>query len=174
MMKATRKKTMSPRHQKFQNWKQNTKRLVFHWLRSKLIRLKWKYHHLNDSTVFYLESLPKYYLSPDFYSLFEHHDLTLPWSWKFLVKLFISVRKIQIQLDINKLQFQTARCRMLAVKKQHRCWWRMLETKCVGDNFKMLVMVLTISVTNILYLLTLASGTNIQKMSPRSQCHQHV
>ena len=19
----------------------------------------------------------------------------------------------------------------------HRCWWRMLETKCVGDNFKM-------------------------------------
>ena len=23
----------------------------------------------------------------------------------------------------------------------HRCWWRMLETKCVGDNFKMLVTV---------------------------------
>ena len=22
---------------------------------------------------------------------------------------------------------------------QHRCWWRMLETKCVGDNFEMLV-----------------------------------
>ena len=21
----------------------------------------------------------------------------------------------------------------------HRCWWRMLETKCVGDNFKILV-----------------------------------
>ena len=21
----------------------------------------------------------------------------------------------------------------------HRCWWRMLETKCVGDTFKMLV-----------------------------------
>ena len=21
----------------------------------------------------------------------------------------------------------------------HRCWWRMLETKCVGDKFKMLV-----------------------------------
>ena len=38
----------------------------------------------------------------------------------------------------------------------------------------MLVTVLAISVTNILYLLTLALGTNIQKMSPRSQfCRQH-
>ena len=44
----------------------------------------------------------------------------------------------------------------------------MLETKCVGDNFKMLVTVLAILVTNILYLLALASGINIQKMSPRS------
>ena len=50
----------------------------------------------------------------------------------------------------------------------HRCWWRMLETKCVGDNLMMLVTVLAISVTKILYLLTLAAGTNIQKMSPRS------
>jgi len=67
-----------------------------------------------------------------------------------------------------------------------------METKCVGANFKMLVTVWTISVTKILYLLTLALCTNIQKMSPRSsfcrqhskivtncksptsQCHQHV
>ena len=74
----------------------------------------------------------------------------------------------------------------------YRCRWRMLETKCVGDNFKMLVTVFAISFTHILYLLTLASGTNIQKMSPRSkfcrqnskivtnyksptsQCHQHA
>ena len=26
----------------------------------------------------------------------------------------------------------------------HRCWWRMLETKCVNDNYKMLVTVLAI------------------------------
>ena len=44
----------------------------------------------------------------------------------------------------------------------------MLETKCVGINFKMLVTVLAILVTNIHYLFTLASGTNIQKMSPTS------
>ena len=38
----------------------------------------------------------------------------------------------------------------------------------------MLVTVLAILVTNILYLLTLAFGTNIQKMSPRSYiCRQH-
>ena len=29
----------------------------------------------------------------------------------------------------------------------HRCWRRMFETKCVGDNLKMLVTVLAISVT---------------------------
>ena len=40
----------------------------------------------------------------------------------------------------------------------------MLETKCVGDNYKMLVTVLAILVTNIHYLL----GTNIEKMSPTS------
>ena len=50
----------------------------------------------------------------------------------------------------------------------------MLETKCVGDNFKMLVTVLAFLVTNIHYLFTLASGTNIQKMSPTSKfSHQH-
>ena len=37
-------------------------------------------------------------------------------------------------------------------KWPHRCWWRMLETKCVGDNFEMLVMVSDVFVTNILYL----------------------
>ena len=50
----------------------------------------------------------------------------------------------------------------------------MLETKYVGDNFEMLVTVLVDFVTNILYLFALASGTNIQKMSPISKfCHQH-
>ena len=39
----------------------------------------------------------------------------------------------------------------------------------VGDNFEMLMMVLSIFV---IYLLTLASGTNIQKMSPISKCCQ--
>ena len=43
-----------------------------------------------------------------------------------------------------------------------RCWWLMLVT------------VLAFFATNILYLLTLASGTNIQKMSSISNfCHQH-
>ena len=56
----------------------------------------------------------------------------------------------------------------------HRCWWRMLETKCVGDNFEILVTALAVFVTNILYHSTLASGTNVQKMSPISKfCHQH-
>ena len=60
----------------------------------------------------------------------------------------------------------------------HRCWWRMLETKCVGDNFEILVTVLVVFVGNILYLLTWASlttkrcqqyrnsVTNIRRLSP--------
>ena len=54
----------------------------------------------------------------------------------------------------------------------HRCWWRMLETKCVDGNFEKLVKVLNVSVTNILNLWTLESGINIQKFSPISKfCH---
>ena len=46
--------------------------------------------------------------------------------------------------------------------------------KCVGDNIKVLVTRLAILVTNIHYLFTLASGTNIQRMLPTSKfCHQH-
>ena len=30
------------------------------------------------------------------------------------------------------------RC-ITSVTRLHRCWWRMLETKCVGDKFKILV-----------------------------------
>ena len=45
------------------------------------------------------------------------------------------------------------------------CWWQL----------KVLVTVLAISITNIHYLLILASGTNIQKMSPTlSHKHQDV
>ena len=40
-------------------------------------------------------------------------------------------------------------------KRLHRCWWRMFETKCVIDNFEMLVTVLAVFVTNIVYLSTL-------------------
>jgi len=51
----------------------------------------------------------------------------------------------------------------------------MLDAKCVGDNFEMLVTNLTVFVTNSLYLFTLALGTNIQKTSPISQfCQQHL
>ena len=42
----------------------------------------------------------------------------------------------------------------------------MLETKCVGDIFSILVTVLVVFVINILSLLSYAPGTNIHKMSP--------
>ena len=46
------------------------------------------------------------------------------------------------------------------------CWWQVL---IYGDNNKMLVTILAIFVASIHYFFTLASGTNIQKMSPTSK-----
>ena len=46
----------------------------------------------------------------------------------------------------------------------HRCWLWMLETKCVGDNFEMLVTILAVFVTIIIYLSRLSSSIT---------CHQH-
>ena len=51
----------------------------------------------------------------------------------------------------------------------------MLEAKCIGDNFEMLMT--AVFVTDILYVLILVSGTNRQKMSPTHSAsnirHQH-
>ena len=50
----------------------------------------------------------------------------------------------------------------------HRCWWRMLETKCIGDNFEMLVTVLAIFENN-----RPKDVTNIEILSLTSKnCHQ--
>ena len=75
---------------------------------------------------------------------------------------------VNLQCDVTDIETEAG------FKRLHQCWWRMLETKCVGDNFEMLVTVLAVFVTIILYLLTLTSGTNNQKMSPISKfCHSH-
>ena len=49
----------------------------------------------------------------------------------------------------------------------------MMETECVDDNFEMLMTVF-VFVTNILYILTVVSGTTIQKIQPLLKFfHQH-
>ena len=60
----------------------------------------------------------------------------------------------------------------------HRCWRRMLETKLVGDNFKMLVIVSTILATNFRFLLICGHQyskdvTKTEILSSTSEnCHQ--
>ena len=52
--------------------------------------------------------------------------------------------------------------------------WAYRLHQIFGDNYKILVTVLTILVFNIQYLFSLASGTNIHKMSSTSKIsHQH-
>ena len=62
-------------------------------------------------------------------------------------------------------------------KGLHRCWWRMLETKFVGESYKMLVTVLAILVTNIHFFLFINSGhqhsTSVTNLKwPTSRCHE--
>ena len=52
------------------------------------------------------------------------------------------------------------------------CWWRILETKCAGDNFRMLMTVMAILVIDIHNLFSFAPGINIYKSSP-TLSHQH-
>ena len=92
-----------------------------------------------------------------------------------------SSQRLQVGPHLSKiiLVWVESEWKILRIRA-HRCWWRMLETKCVGDNFEILVTVLAVFVTNILNLLTLASGTNIQKCpnieiwsSKPKHCRQH-
>ena len=79
------------------------------------------------------------------------------------------------------------------IDQLHRCWWRMLGKKCVGDNYaaykipqlaSIVRAPLTLSSSGgdefytyrrlIHYIFTFASGANIRKMLPTSEfCHQH-
>ena len=81
------------------------------------------------------------------------YKLLIVLSFSFLTKAF---RTIKFPNIVAKLKWNVW---------LHWCWWQMLKTKCVGDGFcRLLVEVVFI----------LPSGTNIQKMSPRSRlCHQH-
>ena len=71
------------------------------------------------------------------------------------MKLSTSILKIE-KMNRNFISQQY----LLKIKQSkhvyslHRCWWRMMETKFVGDNKKMLMMVLAVFVTSIDYLFT--------------------
>ena len=76
---------------------------------------------------------------------------------------------IDLRTDVSRLVIFII-LNMLNLKmiiRLHRCWWRMLETKYVGDNFEMLVTVLAVFVTNILYILALVQPSTTKR------CHQY-
>ena len=59
-------------------------------------------------------------------------------------------------------------CTDISMSWLNRCWWRILETKCFGDNFETIVTVLVVFVTNVFYVSTLASREPTSK-----RCHRH-
>ena len=76
--------------------------------------------------------------------------------------------------------------------RQHQCWWQMLETKCVNDNFEILVTVLPFlsptfsifirsvghqhskNVSNIEILSPTPENYDWLVKSPTTTCHQHL
>ena len=78
-----------------------------------------------------------------------------------LLKVPLELRKRTRQKQWNLSLRQVLKTTLTL--KLHRCWWRMLETKCVGENHKILV-----TVRN--------SVTNSQKSSPTlsHQYHCHL
>ena len=50
----------------------------------------------------------------------------------------------------------------------HRCWWRMLKTKCVGDNFEILVIVFAVFGTIIHYHFTYSRAPTSKR------CHEYL
>ena len=58
------------------------------------------------------------------------------------------------KMTMEKGEWAWSFTKMETPKWLQRCCWQMLETKCVGDNLKILMTVSAILVTNILYHLT--------------------
>ena len=83
-------------------------------------------------------------------------------GWSLVVKLS-KIWRVHVWQNYNE-KTQGATSILVTDVGDEMCWRLFWD---VGD-------VLAISVTNILYLSTLSSGTNIQKMLPTSKfCHQH-
>ena len=73
------------------------------------------------------------------------------------LKLVFVLRFFIINITMNPFVVPTlifSRVINVTMKRLHICWWRMLETKCVADNFELMVTVLAILVINILHLAT--------------------
>ena len=77
------------------------------------------------------------------------------WKCSLLTKLYIKPDFQFIQFHLYKLYIDIKDSMSIRL---HRCWWRMLETICVGDDDKIFVTVLILPVldfnTNIHYLFT--------------------
>ena len=52
--------------------------------------------------------------------------------------VYMSQRNVHLSVHVCSCTF-TVSVRWLHIFRLHWCWWRMLETKCVGDKFEMLV-----------------------------------
>ena len=65
----------------------------------------------------------------------EKHDFFM-WNSRFLSEKFTH----NLSIDNSKESFKSSSTKQgHSLEGLHRCWWRMLETKCVGDNLEILM-----------------------------------
>ena len=94
-----------------------------------------------------------------------HHFVRINW----LIIIIFLVNTKKYQHCTVPIQFLSR----ILTAVLHRCWWRMLETKCVDDNFDLLI-------TDILhweshqYFLCAKHYDSVTTIkSPTNRCHQH-
>ena len=93
--------------------------------------------------------------------------------WKSTSKRVSPVSTFYFKLeDIHEKATISTEWEVLCTLGLHRCWWRIMETKWVDDNLKIMLTALSIMVTNIHYSLKLPLGTN-NVGSTFKRCHQH-
>ena len=68
--------------------------------------------------------------------LFWNFHIKIELIFVYLITWFAYISRIYISLNLISFQLRICVSNLFWL---HRCWWRMLETKCVGDKFEMLV-----------------------------------
>ena len=84
-------------------------------------------------------------------------NIVLIWIVRWMEPIWNVLCNHVVVRNINAIVMFTGKTRSEWVIRLHRCWWRILETKCVGDKLKILVTVRVVLprrflVTNIYYL----------------------
>ena len=153
-----------------------------------IFELSQKIHFLSNSTIFTPNSIHKIFttISTFLCNFHSFKSLTrlLYTSYKtnrtvptvfHILEQYLGLEKVRVKSSHTLKIIWLDLCALFFAHKDrlHRCWWRIITTKCVGDNYTILMTVLSILITNIYYIFTLMYSVNNIHKSSRTLGHQH-